>query len=233
MPDPTTRSSCPELAGRTGRAIRSGDRIVDGPRSARRRRSLLGFGQIAPTGGHLAHLVDSRSLRCPPRSRRARGDADWVTQTHRPLVGPRTHPAQRPIGRQACAVAIRIRALVSRTGQRNARRDRPYHRLAHRRSRLLAIVDPPPGPVTVGLAVVGPVSRDLPADCSPGRFGRRCQPPRARFRMNVRNVLHKRLLHQLRARLQDLSTNSWAVWIERGEDSRNRAEARRGLARGA
>ena len=63
------------------------------------------------------------------------------------------------------------------------------------------------GPVAGGLAVVGPVSRDRPRDCSLGRFGSECQPPRARFRMDVRNDLHKGLVHQRALRHPDLSTN--------------------------
>lgn len=93
--------------------------------------------------------------------------------------------------------------------------------LAHRQPRLLVIVDPPPGPVADGLAVVGPVSQDLPGDCSPSRFGSECRPPRARFRMHVPSQSHKGLVHQLAARLQDLSTYSRAVWTERGEVSHN------------
>ena len=42
------------------------------------------------------------------------------------------------------------------------------------------------GPVAGGLAVVGPVSRDRPGDCSPDRFDSGSQPLRARFRIYVR-----------------------------------------------
>jgi len=63
------------------------------------------------------------------------------------------------------------------------------------------------GPVAGGLAVVGPVSRDRPRDRSLGRFGSECQPPRAGFRMDVRNDLHKGLVHKRARRYPDLSTN--------------------------
>jgi hypothetical protein len=63
------------------------------------------------------------------------------------------------------------------------------------------------GPVASDLAVVGPVSRDRPRDCSPSRFGSECQPPRAGFRMDVRNDLHKGLVHKRALRHPDLSTN--------------------------
>jgi hypothetical protein len=62
-------------------------------------------------------------------------------------------------------------------------------------------------PVAGSLAVVGPVSRDRPRDRSLGRFGSECQPPRARFRMDVRNNLHKGLVHKRALRHPDLSTN--------------------------
>jgi len=84
------------------------------------------------------------------------------------------------------------------------------------------------GPVAGGLAVVGPVSRDLPGDCSPRRFGSECRPPRARFRIDVRHDLHKGLIHQLAARQPNLSTNVQAPWrsVEKSRSAGWRAQAR-------
>ena len=62
------------------------------------------------------------------------------------------------------------------------------------------------GSVAGGLAVVGPVSRDLPGDCSPRRFGSECRPLRARFRIDVRPLYRKGLIHQRAVSRPDLST---------------------------
>ncbi len=83
------------------------------------------------------------------------------------------------------------------------------------------------GPVAAGLAVVGPVSRDLPGDCSPSRFGSECRPPRARFRIDVRSHSHKGLVHQLAGHQPDLSTNAQAPWpsVEKSCSADWRAQA--------
>lgn len=72
--------------------------------------------------------------------------------------------------------------------------------------RLLAIVDPAAGPVASNLAVVDPVSRDRPRDCSPSRFDSECRPLQARFRIGVRMWSGKGTYPPFDGRAADLST---------------------------
>ena len=72
------------------------------------------------------------------------------------------------------------------------------------------------GPVGGSLAAVGPVSGYRPRDRSPSRFGSECQPPGARFGIDVRHDRRKWPIHQLAARQPDLPTNMPAEWRSGG-----------------
>jgi len=85
------------------------------------------------------------------------------------------------------------------------------------------------GPVTGGLAVVGPVSRDRPEDCSPDRFDSGYQPLWARFRIYVRTGSHKGLVHQLAADLRTCPPSD-LVETECGEASQDPWISERKLA---
>jgi hypothetical protein len=76
---------------------------------------------------------------------------------------------------------------------------------------------PAAGPVADDLAVLGPVSRDRPGDCSPVRFDSECRPLQARFRMNVRSDSHKCLVHQAAGPPQYLSTKRAAERVACGQ----------------
>jgi hypothetical protein len=75
---------------------------------------------------------------------------------------------------------------------------------------------PTAGSVADALAVLGPVSRDRPGDCSPVRFDSECRPLQARFRIHVRTGSHKGLVHQLAGRPRTSPPNEgWqgGLWI--------------------
>ena len=89
-------------------------------------------------------------------------------------------------------------------------------RLAHLQSRLLAIIDVPPGPSPTALRSSVRSPGAVPEIAPQASSTSECRPLRARFRMNVRSALHKGLVHQLAGRARTCPPNEGGenpMWI--------------------
>jgi hypothetical protein len=88
--------------------------------------------------------------------------------------------------------------------------------LAHLQSRLLAIIDVPPGPSPTALRSSVRSPGAVPEIAPQASSTNECRPLRARFRMNVRSALHKGLVHQLASRARTCPPNEGGenpMWI--------------------